>query len=285
MIKSLNRPDITKRFAKDLGLTYKQVDDILEQAEKELSRYLREREQVRIHGFGTFYVTTMKSHVIKQIRTKTPRIILEQKSVRFRTSPVFKDEIYERSHKKQTSRPKAEKILEHKEQPKVKIVQITKESEPKKEPEKPKPTIVFNPVTIHPRVEKETIRKKIIDRWLSVARSSKDQEKPSQEIARETMIVGSLLSQIKKAGYASVSFSYTSDKYVNLFGGKPRRQLSHLSKQVMEGFLDYIDLKEFHIPQERRLILTLNKARNERINLDIHSFPTDAGASIIINIG
>ncbi len=254
----------------------------MEETERVLCRMLNEREQVRIHGFGTFYVTTIKSHVIKQIRTKTPRIILEQKSVKFRPSPTFKDAIYERVRK-----PKGLKLESTQSKPQeneIKIAPVKAEVKPEAKVT-PKPTIEFKPASFHPRVEKETMKKKILERWLASARLNKKEDKTPGEIAREALIVGNLLNQIKKAGYSSVNFTYSSDKVVNIYAGRPRRQLSHLTREIIGGFLDYIDIKEFHIPQERRMILVLNKVRNERISLDVHSFPVEGGSSIRISIG
>lgn len=290
MIKSINRPDLAKRFAKDLGITYKQTEEIMEETERVLRRMLNEREQVRIHGFGTFYVTTIRSHVIKQIRTKTPRIVLEQRSVKFRPSPIFKDQIYDRSPKPKTTAKPAEAREQVKveikpeikiETPKIKREEIKPPVTPAKPPT---PTVQFKPVAIHPRVEKEKIKNKILERWLNLARRSKQEGQTPSEIAREALIVGGLLKQIKKAGYESVSFTYSQDKYINIYAGKPRRQLSHLSREIVGGFLDFVDIKEFHLPQERRVIITLDKLRADRLNLHIHSFPIENGSSIKISI-
>jgi nucleoid DNA-binding protein len=283
MIKSLNRPDIAKSFAKDLNLTYKQTEEIVAEIEKTVLRFLKERSQVRIHGFGTFYVATMKSHVIKQIRTKTPRIILQQKKIKFRPSPTFKDAIHQRVRK-----PASIKKIEKEADTIITVEPIAKASPVKAEPVKPtepaiKPVVEFKPFSAHPRVEKESMRQKITERWLKMARNE-TKPKPQTEVARETIIVGNLLSQIKKAGYATVNFVFSGDKIINIFAGRPRRQLSHLPKEIISGFLDYVDIKEFNIPQERRIALTLNQARGEKIYLHIHSFPIESGASIQITI-
>ena len=148
MIKSLNRPEIAKRFAKDFNLTYKQTEAILEETEKSIFNFLKERDQVRIHGFGTFYIATFKSHVIKQIRTKTPRIILEQKGIKFRPSPIFKDAIYQRVRKPQT--PKAAE-LEQERTIEIKPIRATpKQPTPEAKPaEIRKPLVEFKPINIH----------------------------------------------------------------------------------------------------------------------------------------
>ena len=282
MIKSLNRPEIAKRFAKDFNLTYKQTEAILEETEKSIFNFLKERDQVRIHGFGTFYIATFKSHVIKQIRTKTPRIILEQKGIKFRPSPIFKDAIYQRVRKPQT--PKAAE-LEQERTIEIKPIRATpKQPTPEAKPaEIRKPLVEFKPINIHPRVEKESIKAQITERWLKIARSPAAPKSPS-ELPREAMIVATLLRQIQNAGFNSINFVFSGEKYINIYVGKPRRQLSHLAHEIIEGFLDFVDIKEFKIPQERRIILTLNQTRNERIRLHIHSFPVNSGASIQIVI-
>lgn len=282
MIKSVSRVDLVKRMAKDLGLTIKQTQEIAEASEQALLEFLLEREQVRIHEFGTFYRATIKSHVIKQIGTKTPRIILDQQTLKFRPSPLLKDAVYGRIRKPRVQTPAADKDSE------VTIKRFTGKSgnvaiNYKPTPEKPKANIAFKPFHFMPRVEKEDIQQKIKERWLTLAKGKTD-EYPQYQIAREAEIFTKLLLRIKNSGVMAVDFTFDKSPDIKIYAGKPRTQVSHLPREIVKGFLTYIDLEDFHIPQERYKLILVDKTKYDKMNVVVHSFPTDAGASIHIGI-
>lgn len=278
MIKSINRTDIVRRVAKDLGLTIKETTEIAEEAEKAILNFLKEREQVRIHEFGTFYQTTIKSHVIKQIGTKTPRIVLEQKSVKFRPSPILKDAVYQRVR---TKRIESRQSSLAPTKPKISSGNIKVNYQPTIQ--KPNAKVTFKPFGMMPRVDSGDIQQKIKERWDKLARSQKI-EKPKSEIARETEIFLKLLIQIKKTGIKSIDFSIDEAKDIKIFAGRPRTQVSHLPKEIIKGFLTYLDLVELHLPQYRHKLVFANSNGQDKINMEIHSFPTKSGASIHIDI-
>jgi nucleoid DNA-binding protein len=279
MIKSINRTDIVRRVAKDLGLTIKEINEIAEEAEKAILEFLKEREQVRIHEFGTFYQTTIKSHVIKQIRTKTPRIVLEQKSVKFRPSPILKDAVYQRVRTKRIE-PAPKSSLEPT-KPKMPQGNIKITYQPTIQ--KPSAKVTFKPFGVMPRVDSDDIQQKIKERWNKLARSQMP-EKPRLEIARETEIFLKLLMQIKKTGIKSIDFSIDEAKDIKIYAGRPRTQVSHLPKEIIKGFLTYLDLEELHLPQYRHKLVFTNSTGQDKINMEIHSFPTKSGASLHIDI-
>jgi nucleoid DNA-binding protein len=279
MIKSLNRPDIVRLVARNLGLSIKETTKIAEEAEKAILELLKEREQVRIHEFGTFYQTTMKSHVIKQIRTKIPRIVLEQKSVKFRPSPILKDQIYQRTRRKPTSQRIETDIKPTKPKAAQGNIKITYQPTEVK----PKANISFKPFAMMPRVDSGDIQNKIRERWEKLARSQQV-EKPQAVVARETEIFLKLLLQIKKTGIKSIDFSIDEAKDIKIFAGRPRTQVSHLPKEIIKGFLTYLDLEELHLPQYRHKLAFSDNESKDKINLEVHSFPTKSGASIHIDI-
>jgi len=282
MIKSVTRIDITKRVAKDLGLTIKQTREIVEASEEIILDFLKERGQVRLHNFGTFYQTTIKSHVIKQINTKTPRIVLEQKSLKFRPSPVLKDAIYGRIREKKVVDPEVKiKRAEKLNRGTIPIQYIP--TKRKEEPEEKKKVISFGPIKIHPRVDKENIQEKIKERWLKVAKNHTDQP-PKSSNSREVEIFARLLNQIYKTGNRSVDFAYGPLKEIPIYSGRPRHQVSHLPREIVKGFLSYLDIEEFHIPQERYRLIFVDETKYDKINIVVHSLPTQMGASIHIDI-
>ncbi|MFH1910098.1 MAG: HU family DNA-binding protein [bacterium] len=266
---------INRKIAKKLGLTYKTTDQIVEASEKALFDLLLERGQVRIHGFGTFYTKITKSRTIKQIGTKKPRLLLEQKLIKFRSSPTFRDEIYGREKKPKKTVQSTEIKIEN--------LQEAAAAKPTVSPT-PKPKFSFKTSAFHPRVSHDKIQDRIKERWLKLA-ERKELEKPKVEVVREALIFGRLLRQIEKTGTTSISFRFTKDKIVTIYSGRPRRQISHLPREIVQGFLDFVDIREFHIPQERDLLLSLSETRDEKIKIHLHSFPIDSGASIQINIG
>lgn len=285
MIKSVSRTDLVKRMANDLGLTIKQTLEITEAAEEAIYEFLRDREQVRIHEFGTFYQTMIKSHVIKTINTKIPRIVLEQKTLKFRPSPILKDAVYGR-----TKKPKAQVTQETvpcepaeiliKKMP-TKSGNIAVNYQPT--PPKPKTNVSFKTFHFLPRVEKEDIQQKIKDRWLKLAKGKVD-EYPQYQIAREAQIFSRLLLRIKNSSINSVDFSFEKSPDIKIFAGRPRHQVSHLPREVVKGFLTYLDLEDFHIPQERYKLIFVDETKYDKISVTVHSFPTDSGSSIHIDI-
>jgi len=278
-------------MAGDLELTMKQIQQITEEAEAAIVDFIKEREQVRIHEFGTFYQTLIKSHVIKQIGTKTPRIILEQKAVKFRPSPVLKAAIYGQKPKErrsappklQAEAPEEEIPIKREENGRWRAKRGNVAVNYKPTPPKPKTVISFKPLRILPRVDREKIQQKIKERRAGVYKNPSPKI-PQGEIAREAEIFLRLLNQIKKTGIASVDFSLDATRDIKIFCGRPRTQVSHLPREVVKGFLTYLDIEEFHLPQIRHKLIFAQTPGYDKINIGIHSFPTHSGASIHIDI-
>ncbi len=86
----INKDQIVRDVAPLVGLSIKKTNDVLEDLEELIAKGLKTRKRVIIGGFGSFYLITMRSHTIKSIGTKTPRLLVEQNQIKFRTAKEFR---------------------------------------------------------------------------------------------------------------------------------------------------------------------------------------------------
>lgn len=272
-----NRPDIVKKIAGDLQLTQAQTEKIILEFEKQIARFLREREQVRIHSFGRFIVTTRKSRTIKQVNTQIPRLLLESQSIQFKINPNFKEIIHGRTPKRRAVTDKTSVAVEYK--PKI----VINKTPPPTPQIAEKDKIKFKPLSILPRVETDKIREQIKQRILKI----NDAPKPApvaNVVAPEVKVFASLLKQIKRIGLNSINFTYSDRETIEIFADKPRKQISHLPQIIVKRFLDNIEVHNLNIPQERFLSLAFDKEKYDKMFLEVHSLPTETGASVKISI-
>jgi len=269
-----NRPEIVKKIAKDLNITQNQTEKIILGFERQIVRFLREREQVRLHGFGRLVVVTRKSRTIKQVNTGIPRLLLENKTILFRINPNFKDFLHGRPPKLKFAEQKILKT-EKKERKDCEVrVANNEEKTPASEIK-----IQINTMSEERKAQiKESIRQKALG-----LKGEAPTHIRIEEIS-EVRVMAALLKQVKQIGYDSISFTLSNKETVEIFAGRPQRQISHLPKNIVKRFLEAVELHDLLIPQERYLPLALNKEKYDKIFLELHSMPTVTGASVKITI-
>jgi hypothetical protein len=129
---------------------------------------------------------------------------------------------------------------------------------------------------------KEKVKQTINQRLLGLKGEVPAPVKP--EDSPDVRVVVALLRQIKHLGYNSIAFTYSNNEIIEIFCGRPQKQVSHLRRIVVKRFLEAIELHDLHIPQVRNLALALNKEKYDKIFLELHSIPTVTGASVKITI-
>lgn len=271
-----NRPEIVKKIAKDLNLTQNQTEKIVLGFEHQIAKFLREREQVRIHGFGRLAVVTRKSRTIKQVNTQIPRLLLENKTILFRINPNFKDVLHGRSPKLPVGshRSPAEQEPNIKIQSKdIKGQKIEKQRENKDI--QPKSGMMSEE-------RKAQIKQTIRQRLMGIRGETPAPVRPEE--VPEVRVLVALLKQIRHIGYSSISFTYADKETIEIFAGRPQTQVSHLPKNIVKRFLEAVSIHDLHIPQERFLPLALNGEKYDKIILELHSMPTVTGATVKITI-
>jgi nucleoid DNA-binding protein len=274
-----NRPEIVKKIAKDLKITQNQTEEIVLSFEHQIMRFLREREQVRLVGLGRLVVVTRKSRTIRQVNTRIPRLLLESRTILFRINPNFKDVLHGRPPKLRIenrvlsieSAPLASQPVSI--QPSV--------SHPLAQTLHPAPSDL-RPSSTMSEERKQQIKESINQRILGLKGETPAPVKP--EDSPDVRVVVALLRQIKHLGYDSIAFTYSNNEIIEIFCGKPQKQVSHLPKNIVKRFLEAIELHDLHIPQVRNLALALNKEKYDKIFLELHSMPTVMGASVKITI-
>jgi nucleoid DNA-binding protein len=269
------------------------VKKIVLSLEKEIVDDLVKNEKVRLDGFGLFYLLKRKSRVIKQIRTKNTRLLLGQKTVRFRAGSTVKNALTGKSIPKPRPKVKAiEKTEPEAQTKKVQSVEVkrVKETLEPHAPRRFKP-LELKPVKMHQRADREKVRSIIIERFLRLARQpGRSEENPMLRPALDTSAEGKLFQAIfkmlMKGDAKKLSFSLEQSDQVTIFQTSPRKRITNLPKSTVKRFLErYLDFNETGLPQERFVKLALNSKIKTKITIHAYSIPTAGGESFNIIIG
>ncbi|MDH4358408.1 MAG: HU family DNA-binding protein [Candidatus Berkelbacteria bacterium] len=261
-----NKDQIAKKVSPLVDLSIKKTNEVLEEFEELLAKNLKTRKRVIIGDFGSFYLITMKSHTIKSIGTKAPRLLVEQSQIKFRPAKELRFKLM---------RGKAETVLPDK-------------TAPKKSP------FVFKPLSIMARVEKDKIKKKILERMLEIARletqaSSKklDAILPTQIRLKENgegRILGTIIKHVIINDIDNIHFSLGQGEIVDIFHSRPREKITSLPTSVVKNFLKtYLELEAYDIPQQRDVQIHLGDC-GRPINIKAYSLPTEGGVSLYFKI-
>lgn len=89
--KTLTRSDLSDAITEEFQLTKFTALEMLEDVIEEISIALKNGENVKIAGFGTFSVREKKERIGRNPRTKVEAVISKRKSVSFRASPRLKE--------------------------------------------------------------------------------------------------------------------------------------------------------------------------------------------------
>ena len=253
--KIILRDELVKSLSAEVGLTQTRTKQLIAALEDILSDQLKTKGRVRIANFGTFYKRTRPSRVIKTVRERTPKIILEKEAIKFIAAIEFKQKLLGKKPRqaavvveKITAAPEAPQTQEiiaaaqpivakvdgadeapsadqqikiHVEQPKA--AEGQKSSPIKK--------FKFPALSIYSRVEKEKIEKEIKERLLKLAQTAQIKPQLSQtEIAHFEKIFANFIKHAQTVGASTLDFSLSHDKpeklhQTTIWAGRPRLSL------------------------------------------------------------
>lgn len=289
---TLNRDQIINEISHELNFPKAKVKKIIIAFETELVDELKKSGKARLDHFGLFYLLQRKSRVIKQIRTKNPRLLLSQKTIRFRAGQEVKNKLSGKkpveSKARVASRPK-QKITEDQDYP-IEIKKIASKPKENINVNKPLKKINLAPVKIHSRADHEKVRSAIIERFLRLAREQKKNEiapeiREPLEISPEGKLFGAIFKTVKKNGSGKLSLSLDQSDRVAIFQLSPRKKIADLPKPTVKKFLEnHLDFHVFDIPQERFVKIAPYSKIKSKLTIHAYSIPTAGGASFNIII-
>jgi len=80
----MNRNDLIKRISKDSGIDAETTSRVLAAYERQVSNALKSKEEIKLHGFGKYYLRSTNAHTSRN--PKTGEVITAKAATR----PVFK---------------------------------------------------------------------------------------------------------------------------------------------------------------------------------------------------
>lgn len=289
--QTLNREQIIGQIAEELQIPRSKVRKIILEVEDEILQSLKDAGKVKLDHFGTLYVLNRKSRMIKQIRTKNARLLLEQKTVRFRSGLELKSTLTGKAiphPKPKAATDQINKQVRAREQ----IIPVKKTLANKivgKQPVTFKP-FKFKPLRIYQKAEKEKVREIIIKKFLHLARQSDSEDvanqlHPNLERYPEGKLFGAIFKTIVTDNAQGLSFSLDKEEKVEIFQVKPRRKIATLPRSAVAKFCErYLDLHIYEIPQERFVKIFSNSKMRGKIIIRAHSIPTSGGASFNLRV-
>jgi len=268
----INKIQIVKKISPLADISTRKTNEIIEELEEIIAKNLKTRRRVIISNFGSFYLITMSSHTIKSIGTKAPRLLVEQNQVKFRPTKEFRFEITQ------------ERIVEKTSQDETKVQIKTS----------PRAPFIFKPLSIMPKVDRETIRKKIHERMLRIAQDQTqtppktvDAVLPTRVKLREDAEGRALGALIKYAAVNNIDNFHLSlgpSETVDIFHSRPRVKLASLPAQTVRNFLNtYFELETYDVPQERDVQFFLSDTGSP-VNVRVFSLPTESGIIVYFKI-
>lgn len=88
--KTLTRSDLSDAITSEFRVTKFNASEIVEDVLDEIASSLIAGEEVKLSGFGTFYVREKKQRIGRNPKTLEKAVISERKSLTFRPSSMFK---------------------------------------------------------------------------------------------------------------------------------------------------------------------------------------------------
>ena len=277
----INKEDIVRAIAPNAGLTQTKAAKIIDEVESEIIFGLKTKGQVKIFGFGTFYFLKRASRTIKLVRSKSTRLLLERNELKFRASKFFKNELLGIPNfpKREARVPKTE---EAETQIPVDVIQT------------PKSPFKFRPVAILPRVDREQIKKKILERMLGLAgrpemaKSALEIDLPTAVNLSKTMedkVFASILRQAIKNNFGSIHFTLGDAPSVEISSGRPRKIIAKIPSDLTRKFLENrLEITHLGSPQERRMHLIIPGKPKLTFSLLVYMFPNLSGANLYFKI-
>ena len=286
-----NRADIAKVIAANTTLKKGAAEKLIELIESEIIDGLKRKAQVKIKGFGTYYLLRRRSRTIKTIHTKSTRLLLERNELKFRASKSFKNELLGIPNRpKRMSRSAYTRAATATQDKAARGTQIPVEASTTSVPKSP---FKFK-LPVQPRVDKDQIKKKILERLMKLA-GQKEFVKSGLEIdlptavnlskTVEDKIFAALLRQAIKQNYNNIHFTLRENPKLEVFAGRPRQKITVLPAAAARKFLEErLEITHFDRPQERQMRLVIPASPKLAFNLSVYMLPNLDGASVYFKI-
>lgn len=260
----VNLAQISRKVGSDLDLSYSQSVKIITAINNQIAQGLKTNSKVRLHGFGLFYLKTLKSRSIYQIRTGQKRLLLEKTVIKFMSSPTFKYELNGTKIPKQRPYQRKEKINKPAENSKSIEIKVNSARSLEIKPTEfkipaPAKPIDLIPIRMMDRVDPIRARENIAKRLKNLAKKRLSENKPGGVSAIYDLsqspsgkLFAALFRQVNASGGKSVHFSISRRDLTDIFYGRPKKKITQIPTNLASDFLKrYLEIVDFDIPQER----------------------------------
>ncbi|MDR3179373.1 MAG: integration host factor subunit alpha [Holosporaceae bacterium] len=95
--ETLTRSDVANAIIEEFGVTKFLASEMLEDILNEIAAALVNGEDVKITGFGTFYVRQKKERMGRNPKTLEKAVISSRRTLAFKASPILKKMVNDKS--------------------------------------------------------------------------------------------------------------------------------------------------------------------------------------------
>lgn len=89
----MNNKEFTTELSRRLGLSVKEISNLVASFNKEVAQHLGNEDQISIQGFGTFEVKKKLEHIVVNPSSRQRMLVPPKMEVKFKPSAVLKDKI------------------------------------------------------------------------------------------------------------------------------------------------------------------------------------------------
>lgn len=89
----MNNKEFTAEIATRMGLSGKEVTQLVNALNAEISAQLEDENQISIQGFGTFEVKKKLEHIVVNPSTRQKMLVPPKMEIKFKPSAILKDKI------------------------------------------------------------------------------------------------------------------------------------------------------------------------------------------------
>ena len=89
----MNKQELIEKIASESTLSKKAVTETVNAVFEEIAHSLKKKEDVKLSGFGNFFVKEVKSHNGVNPKTKKAVVVASKKKVTFHPSEALKEKI------------------------------------------------------------------------------------------------------------------------------------------------------------------------------------------------
>lgn len=89
----MNNKEFTTELTRRLGLTSKEVTNLISALNAEVSIHLENEDSINIQGFGSFEVKKKLEHVVVNPSSRQRMLVPPKMEIKFKPSAILKDKI------------------------------------------------------------------------------------------------------------------------------------------------------------------------------------------------